>query len=74
MAWSEAIKNKTRECAKDGAMLKNEKWDFGFYSSDENGIKIFGVKDNSVFPLPSDEIIATFSDIEKMLDAGWVID
>lgn len=26
MAWSESIKNKTRECAGDGAMLKNENW------------------------------------------------
>ena len=74
MAWSESIKNKTRECAGDGAMLKNEKWKFGFYSSDKNGIKIIGVKSSAGFPIPSGEIIARFSDIEAMIDAGWVID
>lgn len=74
MAWSESIKNKTRECAGDGAMLKNDKWDFGFYSSDGNGVKIIGVKSDGGFPIPSGEVIARFSDIEAMIDAGWVID
>lgn len=74
MAWSESIKNKTRECAGDGAMLKNDKMDFGFYSSDGNGVKIIGVKSSSGFPIPSGEVIATFKDIEAMIDAGWVID
>lgn len=74
MAWSEAIKNKTRECAGDGAMLKNDKWDYGFYSSDGNGVKIIGVNDSAGFPVPSGQVIATFTDIEAMIDAGWVID
>ncbi len=72
--WSEEIKNKTRECAGDGAMLKNLKGEFGFYASDKNGIKILGVKEGEYFPIPSKEVIATFSDIEKMIDSGWVID
>lgn len=74
MAWSKEIKDKTRECVGDGAMLKNEHWDFGFFASDGNGVKIFGVKEGSGFPLPSDDIIASFKDIEAMIDAGWVID
>lgn len=74
MAWSESIKNKTRECIGDGAMVKNEKWDFGFYSSDGNGVKIIGVKKGSIIPLPSGEVVATFSDVEAMIEAGWVID
>lgn len=74
MAWSESIKNKTHECAGDGAMLKNENWDFGFYASDGNGVKIIGVKSSAVFPIPSGEVIARFPDIEAMIEAGWVID
>jgi len=75
MAWSEDIKNKTRECAGDGAMLKSDKFEFGFYVSAANGgVKILGVKKGCMYPVPSDEVIATFSDIEAMIDAGWVID
>ena len=74
MAWSESIKNKTREYVGDGAMLKNENWDFGFYSSDGNGVKIIGVDSSAGFPIPSGEVIARFSDIEAMIEAGWVID
>lgn len=74
MAWSESIKNKTRECVGDGAMVKNEHWKFGFYSSDGNGVRIIGVKSGLGFPVPSGEVIATFSDREAMIDAGWVID
>lgn len=74
MAWSESIKNKTRECAGDGAMLKNDKWNFGFYSTDKDGIKIMGVNSTYGFPVPNDTVIARFSDIEAMIDAGWVID
>ncbi len=74
MAWSESIKNKTRKYAGDGAMLKNEKWDFGFYSSDGNIIKIIGVNEDGNIPIPNGHVIATFTDIEAMIDAGWVID
>ena len=42
MAWSESIKNKTRESAG--------------------------------FPVPNGQVIATFTDIEAMIDAGWGID
>ena len=74
MGWSEATKDKTRECAGDGAMMKNENWDSGFFSSDGNGVKIIGVKEGLSYPVPSGEVIARFPDIEAMIDAGWVID
>ena len=74
MGWSKEIKEKTRKNAGDGAMLKNEQADFGFYCSCEDGIKILGIKTGSILPMPSDEVIATFKDINAMIDAGWVID
>ena len=73
-SWSEKIKNLTREKAGDGAMLKSLENEYGFFSTDGNGIKILGVKSNMGFPLPSDEVIARYADIEAMIDAGWVID
>lgn len=75
MAWSETLKNTTRRCAGDGAMLKSDKGDFGFYTTNSaGGINIIGVEMKNYMPVPTKEIIATFSDIEAMIDAGWVID
>ena len=73
--WSENLINKTREIAGDGCMLKSNKGQFGFYFSKGNGaIEIHGVETKNFFPVPSKEVIATFSDIEEMIAAGWVVD
>lgn len=55
-------------------MLKNDQGESGFFSSNGNGVRIFGVNDSAGFPIPSKEIIAEFSDLESMIEAGWVID
>lgn len=72
--WSEEIKNKTRECIGNGAMVKSNKGESGFFVSGQNEIKILGVKTEGYIPIPTREVIATFPDIEKMIEAGWVID
>lgn len=73
--WSEGLINKTREIAGDGCMLKSLKGEFGFYFSTPGGnIEIRGVESKNFFPVPAKEVIATFSDIEEMIAAGWVID
>lgn len=73
--WSDALKNKTRTCAGDGAMLKNESYKFGFFSTrPEGGIRILGVTTKNYFPVPTDTVLAEFSDIEQMIAAGWVLD
>ncbi len=73
--WSEGLIKKTREIAGDGCMLKSLKGEYGFYFSTGNGnIEIRGVNDKNYFPVPTKEVIATFSDIEDLIAAGWVID
>ncbi len=73
--WSEELKTLTRNRAGDGALLKNESYTFGFYATrPEGGIQIMGVKTSMGFPLPSDTVIARFSDIDDMISAGWVLD
>ena len=73
--WSEGLINKTREMTGDGCMLKSLNHEYGFYFSTEKGsIEIHGVDDSSFMPAPTKEVIATFSDIEEMIAAGWVID
>ena len=73
--WSEGLIKKTREIAGDGCMLKSLKGEYGFYFSTGKGsIEIRGVDDSSFMPAPTKEVIATFSDIEDLIAAGWVID
>jgi len=73
--WSEGLIKKTRETAGDGCMLKNLNREYGFYFSKGNGsIEIRGVDSKNFFPVPTKEVIATFSDIEEMIKAAWVID
>ena len=56
-------------------MLKSLKGEYGFYFSTGKGsIEIRGVDDSSFMPAPTKEVIATFSDIEDLIAAGWVID
>lgn len=74
MAWSEYKKNETRENIGPGAMVKNGMGQYGFFCDSDAGIKILGVQPSEFLPVPSDEIVATFVDIEQMIAAGWVID
>ena len=73
--WSEGLINKTREMAGDGCMLKNHNREHGFYFSTPGGnIEIRGISEKTTFPVPTKEVIATFSDIEEMIAADWVVD
>ncbi len=74
MAWSEEKKNETREGLGPGAMVKDGKGGYGFFFSSDTGIRLLGVQPSGFLAIPSDEIIATFSDVEEMIAAGWVID
>lgn len=74
MAWSEEMKNKTRENIGLGAMVKNGRGKYGFFCASDAGIKILGVQPSEFLAIPSDEIIGTFADVEEMIAAGWVID
>ena len=71
--WSKELKDLTRKSAGPGAMVKSLGGDFGFISS-LNPISIVGVKSGSGMPLPSENEIARFADVEEMLEAGWAID
>ena len=74
MAWSEEKKNETREKIGPGAMVKNGSGKYGFLCTSDAGIKILGVQPSGFLAVPSDEIVATFSDVEELIAAGWVID
>lgn len=74
MAWSEEKKNETREKIGPGAMVKNGRGQYGFFCASDAGIKILGVQPSGFLAVPSDEIVATFTDVEEMIAAGWVID
>ncbi|SFI44314.1 hypothetical protein SAMN04487775_101407 [Treponema bryantii] len=54
-AWSEELKNTTREIAGNGCMLQS-------------------IDGSGWMPLPIEEVIATFSNLEAMIEAGWVVD
>ena len=73
--WSKELINKTRETAGDGSLLKNNNREYGFYFSTPGGnIEIRGISEQSIFPVPTKEVIATFSDIEELIAADWVVD
>ena len=74
MAWSEEKKNETREKIGPGAMVKDGRGQYGFFCASDAGIKILGVQPSGFLAVPSDEIVATFADVEEMIAAGWVID
>ena len=74
MAWSEEKKNETREKIGLGAMVKNGRGQYGFFCASDAGIKILGVQPSGFLAVPSDEIVATFADVEEMIAVGWVID
>ena len=73
--WSEELKNTTREMAGTGCMLQCIDGRSGIYVSAGNGsIEIHGIEGSGFMPLPTEEVIATFSKLEAMIEAGWVVD
>lgn len=75
MAWSKELQNRTRNDIFPGAILKNEQWDFGSYFPEADGTIILkGVEMKNHFPVPSDEIVATYENLDAMIKAGWVLD
>lgn len=74
MAWSDSLKESTRENVFDGAVLKNDDYDYGIFARLDGKIKIFGVESKNGMPMPTDNIVATFDTVDEMIEAGWVMD
>jgi hypothetical protein len=72
--WSEELKEKSRGQMFAGAVVKNEAHDFGIVMALAPKVVIHGTQEGSFMPLPSDEVIATFDNVNQMVDAGWVLD
>lgn len=72
--WSENIKNLTRERAGFGTMVKSLDGNSGMIVSCGEKIIINSCEMQNYFPSPTNEKIAEFDNVEKMIDAGWVID
>lgn len=74
-SWSKELMERTRDEAYSGAMMKSLDHKYGMMTKrDANGIKIVGLQKGSFFPMPTDEVIADFADIDELLAAGWAID
>ncbi len=75
MAWSKELQERTRNDIFPGAIVKNEKWNFGSYFPESDGsITLKAVKTQNYVPVPTDEIVATYENLNAMLKAGWVLD
>lgn len=73
--WSDSLIETTRSEAYPGAMMKSLKGNFGMMSERNPGcIKIVAVKSENYMPVPTDEVIAEFKNIDEMIKAGWAID
>ena len=73
--WSEELKNTTREIAGNGCMLQSIDGKSGIYVSAGNGsIEIHGIDGSGWMPLTTEAVIATFSNLEALIEAGWVVD
>ncbi|MCR4742751.1 MAG: hypothetical protein K5866_07800 [Treponema sp.] len=72
--WSKELQNTTRNNIFPGAVMKNLKFDFGIFNKKDGKILIMGIKSASYIPIASEEIVATFDNIDQMIDAGWVMD
>ncbi len=72
--WSEELKEKTRRQMCAGAVVKNEARDFGMVMEMVPKVVIYGIQSGIIMPLPTDEVIATFDNVNQMVDAGWVLD
>jgi len=72
--WSKELQEKTRHEVFPGAVLKNENHNYGIYFEEGDKVVIKGIIEGGFMPMPNDKIIAAFSSIIEMIDAGWVID
>lgn len=73
-SWSENLKNLTRSQAGLGAMVKSLSGLSGMIVSSGEKIVINSVELKNYFPSPTQEKIAEFENLEKMIEGGWVID
>ena len=73
-SWSENLKNLTRERAGFGMMVKSLDGNSGMIVSSGEKIVINSVEMKNYFPSPTNETIAEFDNVEKMIEAGWAID
>ena len=72
--WSEELKEKSRRLMYAGAIVKNEARDFGMVIEMVPKVVIYGIQSGIIMPLPTDEVLATFDNVNQMVDAGWVLD
>lgn len=72
--WSKELQGKTRHEVFPGAVMKNENHTYGIYFEENGSVVIKGVIESGLMPMPNDKIVANFSSIIEMIDAGWVID
>ena len=54
--------------------MKNENHNYGIYFEEGDKVVIKGIMKGGFMPIPNDKIIAAFSSIIEMIDAGWAID
>lgn len=71
--WSENLKSLTRKNAGCGSAVKNLGGKFGMIVQTDGKVVINSVG-GKYWPEPTDEKIAEYENIEKMIEAGWVID
>ena len=72
--WSKELQEKTRHEVFPGAVMKNENHNYGIYFEEDGSVVIKGISEGGFMPMPNDKIVATFSSVTEMMDAGWVID
>lgn len=72
--WSKELQEKTRHEVFPGAIMKDENHTYGLYFEEGGRVVIKGIIEGSFMPMPNDKIVAAFSSIEEMIDAGWAID
>lgn len=72
--WSDELQEKTRLEVFPGAIMKDENHNYGIYFENGDRVVIKGIIEGGFIPMPSDEIIATFSSRNEMVNAGWVMD
>ncbi len=73
--WSEELKETTRKELYLGAVVKNEEHEYGLVMRKEPQIVIHGIQSGSgAIPLPTADVLATFDNVDQMIDAGWVLD
>ena len=72
--WSKELQEKTRHEVFPGTVLKNENHNYGIYFEEGGSVVIKGIIESGFMPMPNDKIIAAFTSVIEMIDAGWVID